>query len=401
MKPYYAAPSGAVFFCPFSGVDREIYGLESYSERRSLPRLISWAKQAILGLSNSSDLQLILRGTAMNNKRHLGLLCFLALSSSFSLNALAAEGYKPPRTEWGQPNLQGVWNFSSNVPMQRPERFGDREFMTTEEIAEMRARLAASDAVSDQAVAQTEGGPGGYNDFWVESAGITDQIRTSHIVYPRDGRLPARVEGAAIAFGGLGDDVPGERPVRYTVGGIAKNGPEDRGLSERCIVGFNSGPPFVPSLYNNNVQIFQSKDTAVIITEMIHDARIVLIGERPPLDEKIGLWTGDSRGYWDGDTLVVETRNFNGLTQSYSVFGDSEDKLLIEKFYRVDSYTVNYEWTLNDPSTFTDKITAIVPMTKVAGQLYEYACHEGNYGMQNILRGERMAERMAEESGAN
>ena len=337
----------------------------------------------------------------MNNKRHLGLLCFLALGSSFSLSAWAAEDYKPPRTEWGQPDLQGVWNFSSNVPMQRPERFGDREFMTTEEIAEMRARLAASDAASDQAVAQTEGGPGGYNDFWVESAGITDQIRTSHIVYPSDGRVPARVEGAAIAFGGLGDDVPGERPVRYTVGGIAKNGPEDRGLSERCIVGFNSGPPFVPSLYNNNVQIFQSKDTAVIITEMIHDARIVLIGERPPLDEKIGLWTGDSRGYWDGDTLVVETRNFNGLTQSYSVFGDSEDKLLIEKFYRVDPYTVNYEWTLDDPSTFTDKITAIVPMTKVAGQLYEYACHEGNYGMQNILRGERMAERMAEESGAN
>ena len=265
----------------------------------------------------------------------------------------------------------------------------------------MRARLAERDAASDQAVPQVEGGPGGYNDFWVESAGITDQIRTSHIVYPTNGRLPGRVEGAAVAFGGLGDDVPGERPVHYTVGGIAKNGPEDRGLSERCIVGFNSGPPFVPSLYNNNVQIFQSKDTAVIVTEMIHDARIVQIGERPPLDEKIGLWTGDSRGYWEGDTLVVETRNFNGLTQSYSVFGDSEDKLLIEKFYRVDPYTVNYEWTLDDPSTFTDRITAIVPMTKVAGQLYEYACHEGNYGMQNILRGERIAEETAQESGAN
>ena len=134
---------------------------------------------------------------------------------------------------------------------------------------------------------------------------------------------------------------------------------------------------------------------------MIHDACIVQIGERPPPDEKIGLWTGDSRGYWEGDTLVVKTRNFNGLTQSYSVFGDFEDKLLIEKFYRTDPYTVNYERTLDDPFTLIDRITGIVPMTKVAGQLYEYACHEGNYGMQNILRGERIAEKMAQESGAN
>lgn len=134
---------------------------------------------------------------------------------------------------------------------------------------------------------------------------------------------------------------------------------------------------------------------------MIHDARIVQIGERLPLDEKIGLWTGDSRGYWEGDTLVVETRNFNGLTHSYSAFGDSEDKLLVEKFYRVGPYTVNHERTLDDPSTFTDRITAIVPMTKVASQLYEYACDEGNYGMQVILRGERIAEKTPQESGAN
>ncbi|PCJ25760.1 MAG: hypothetical protein COA96_06960 [SAR86 cluster bacterium] len=325
----------------------------------------------------------------------------LTVSASFCLISQAADNYTAPRTEWDRPDLQGVWNFSSNVPMQRPAKYGEREFMTEEEIVELRARLAARDAASDQAVPQADGGPGGYNDFWVESAGITDQIRTSHIVYPRNGRLPSLVEGVDVIAGGLGDDVPGVRPVRFVVGGISKDGPEDRGLSERCIVGFNSGPPFVPSLYNNNVQIFQSKDTAVILTEMIHDARVVNIGDRPPLDERIGLWTGDSRGYWDGDTLVVETRNFNGLTQSFSVFGDSEDKLLTERFYRVDDYTVNYEWTIDDPSTFTDRITAIVPMTKVAGQLYEYACHEGNYGMGSILRGSRLAEKMEAESGAN
>jgi hypothetical protein len=263
----------------------------------------------------------------------------------------------------------------------------------------MRARLAAADAASDQAVPQRDGGPGGYNDFWVESAGITDRIRTSHIVYPADGRLPSVVEGTAIIAGGLGDDVSGERPVRFVVGGISKDGPEDRGLSERCIVGFNAGPPFTPSLYNNNVQIFQSRDHVVILTEMIHDARIVPLDGRPHIDDEVGQWSGDSRGYWDGDTLVMETRNFNGLTQSFSAFGTSAHKLLTERFTRVDPYTVDYEWTIDDPSTFTDKITAIVPMTKVAGQLYEYACHEGNYGMLNILRGERMSERMQAESG--
>ena len=145
--------------------------------------------------------------------------------------------------------------------------------------------------------------------------------------------------------------------------------------------------------HNNNVQIFQSEHHAVILTEMIHDTRIVPLGDRPPLDEAIGLWSGDPRGYWDGDTLVVESRNFNGLTKSFGAFGTSEDKLLTERFSRIGPYTVNYEWTIDDPSTFTDKFTAIVPMTKVDGELHECACHEGNYGMENILRGARMQEK--------
>jgi hypothetical protein len=324
----------------------------------------------------------------------------LAVWLSLAGSVFAADAYIAPRTQWGQPDLQGVWNFSSNVPMQRPEQFGEREFMSTDEIASMRARLREADASSDQAVAQTDGSPGGYNDFWVESAGITDRIRTSHIVYPENGRMPARVEGAVVQFGGLGDDVPGTRPVRYTVGGISKDGPEDRGLSERCIVGFNDGPPFVPSLYNNNVQIVQNKDHVVLLTEMIHNARTVPL-DREHVSEELGFWSGDSKGYWDGDTLVVVTKNFNGLTQSFSAFGTSDEKILTERFTRIDPVTVDYEWTIDDPATFTDKITAIVPMTKVAGQLYEYACHEGNYGMVNILRGERAAERMAAESGRN
>lgn len=330
------------------------------------------------------------------------LLIFSALTV-FSCCAAAQNSgdYEVPRTEYGQPDLQGVWNFSSNTPMQRPTQYGNQEFLTEEQIRAAIARQEAAAAAAEAAAAQRvvnpdapeeTDNPGGYNDFWVESAGIGETVRSSHIIYPLNGRLPERVEGAPRAYGGLGPDVPGTRPVRYVVGGIGKDGPEDRGLSERCIVGFNSGPPFLPSLYNNNVQIFQSKDTAVIMTEMIHDARIIPLGEKPDLNDDIRLWSGDSKGYFEGDTLVVVTKNFNGMRQTFSSTGANYDMVLTEKFSRVSYDTVNYEFTIEDPATFTDKITAVVPMTKVAGQIYEYACHEGNYGMVNILRGERMEE---------
>jgi hypothetical protein len=233
----------------------------------------------------------------------------------------------------------------------------------------------------------------------VENAGIGDIVRTSHIVYPLNGRLPDLVAGAIADQGVYGGDTTGEsRPVRIGAGGIGTEGPEDRGLSERCLVGFNAGPPFVPSLYNNNVQLFQSADHAVILTEMIHDARIVPLHDSPAdfpeLDDDLTFWTGDSRGYWDGETLVVVTRNFNGLAASFGSAGTSADKVLTERFTRVAYDTVNYEWTIEDPATWTDSISAIVPMTKVAGQIYEYACHEGNYGMVNILRGARVQEQL-------
>ena len=334
----------------------------------------------------------------MKNQSLLGFVSFLLLGSA----VLAQSGdYQAPRTEWGQPDLQGVWNFSSDVPMQRPQRFGDRQFLNEEELEERRAQVAASRAAADEAAAklvldpeapEATSNPGGYNDFWIEVAGLGDVVRTSHIIHPENGRVPDAVEGAPRQFGGLGPDIPGERPVRYVVGGIAKDGPEDRGLSERCIVGFNSGPPFVPSLYNNNMQVIQNRDTAVIMTEMIHDARIVPLVKRPALHDHIRLWSGDSRGWWDGDTLVVETRNFTGLRQTFASTGTDYDMVLTERFTRTAYDTVEYEFTIDDPSTFTDRITAVVPMIKVAGQIYEYACHEGNYGMMNTLRGARVDE---------
>ena len=327
----------------------------------------------------------------------------LAFSASICSFAMAQDdAFEAPKTEYGHPDLQGVWNFSSSTPMQRPTQFGKQAFLTREEaqaaIERQEAQAIAADAaaallvVNPEAPAATDN-PGGYNDFWLEMANIGDTVRTSHIVYPLNGRIPPAVEGAQRQFGGLGPDIPSTRPVRFVVGGIAKDGPEDRGTSERCIVGFNSGPPFTPSLYNNNVQIFQNKDTAVIMTEMIHDARIVRLGDKPELSDDIRLWSGDSRGWYEGNSLVVETKNFNGLRQTFSSTGNTTDLVLTEKFTRTAFGTVDYEFTIDDPSTFTDKITAVVPMTKVAGQLYEYACHEGNYGMFNILRGKRMEER--------
>ena len=338
------------------------------------------------------------------------LVLMFTVVSGFAA-AQSSGDYTVPKTEYNQPDLQGVWNFASSIPLQRPTRFGHQEFLTPEEVEAEKQRVTDAAAEADAAAAQLvvnpdapQAGtdPGGYNDFWFESAGIGDIVRTSLIVYPENGRWPASVEGIPRQFDTLGSDIPSTRPVRTLVGGIAKDGPEDRGLSERCIVGFNSGPPFIPSLYNNNVQIIQGRDTAVIMTEMIHDARIVPLGNKPDLPDDIRLWSGDSRGWYEGDTLVVETKNFNGLRQtiSFSGQGTNYDTLLTERFTRISYDTLEYEFTVNDPGTYSDKITVIVPMTKVAGQLYEYACHEGNYGMQNILRGARIEDSRAAEEGS-
>jgi len=313
------------------------------------------------------------------------LLCFSLLPVQL---ALAADGYEVPRTEWGLPDLQGVWNFSSNVPMQRPEEFGERQFLSDEEVAAAqghRFRLGATDAP----IKSASGVEAFYNDsIWMENVRAGGRLRTSLIVFPPNGRVPELKNGVEHQPGGE-IEATGERPVRFVIGGIGRDGPEDRGLSERCLVGFNAGPPLAPSVYNNNLQIIQNRDHVVIMTEMIHDARIVKLEEQPPLDENLRLWSGDSRGHWDGDSLIVVTQNFNGMTQSFDGFGTSKNKILTERFTRVGPQTIDYEFTIDDSSTFTDKLSAILPITKVESLLYEYACHEGNYGMANMLRGAR------------
>lgn len=313
----------------------------------------------------------------------------LLLSAMLLTTTVAAADYAVPRTQWGLPDLQGVWNFSSNVPMQRPKQFGEQEFLTPEQ-AESRLRyfeLGAGAGVAPPG----SGIEAYYSDINVNNMDVDGRIRTSLIVYPDNGRPPPTVSGIDYQPGGTGRS-QGDRPVRFVVGGIGRDGPEDRGLSERCLVGFNAGPPFTPSLYNNHVQLIQNRDHVVIMTEMIHDARIVKLDDSQPLDDSVGLWSGDSRGHWEGDSLVVVTRNFNGLSQSFDGYGSSREKILTERFTRTGADVMRYEFTIEDPATFTDRLGAVIPMSRVPVQLYEYACHEGNYGMMNMLRAARRSE---------
>ncbi len=296
-----------------------------------------------------------------------------------------------PKTEFGHPDLRGVWNFSSNTPLERPVRYKDREFITKEEFAEMQKQRRARSEAADNSADSGIGGVGGYNQFWIEGHDQGANLRTSLIIDPPNGRLPPRQPGVKVEFGGLGPDTGGERPVRFRVGGVRKDGYLDRGLSERCLMGFNSGPPFMPSMYNNNVQIFQSKTHVVIMTEMIHDARIVPIDGRPHLDPELTQWSGDSRGHWEGDTLVIDVTdqmeetwfdsagNFHGPTMKVT-----------ERYTPQGANVLMYEATIVDADTFTRPWKISMPIYRRLDknmQLLDFMCIEfveellyGKYG---------------------
>lgn len=330
------------------------------------------------------------------------------LFASIVVNPLAAQQvsgtWTSPRTVDGHPDLQGVWDFRTLTPLQRPEDLEAQAVLTAEEAAEIEAaaaqRVAEADAPSE---VRTEplpvgGNVGGYNNFWFDrGAGVVDDRRTSLIVDPPDGRLPALVAGASREGGEADADASPTRPVRFRVDGIGLDGPEDRGLAERCLLGFNTGPPITPGGYNQNLQLFQAAGHVAILNEMVHDTRIVPLDGRPHLPGHVKQWMGDSRGYWDGDTLVVETRNFTDKTSSFSpsvrgAIGTGASLRLTERFTRSDEDTLIYEYTVDDPSTFTRPFTAALQMKRGQAPLFEYACHEGNYGLHNILAGARVAE---------
>ena len=298
----------------------------------------------------------------------------------------AAQTAEVPRTGWGAPDLQGVWDFRSLTPMERPADLADQETFTEEEAASFSEEVIR-DQSRDLSDADAEAATGRvvpYNDFWFDWGSTVTTDRTSLIVDPPDGRMPALTAAAeqrraarAAAQEGVGrDEIP--------PGGWI----DDLSAPVRCILGFNQGPPMTPSAYNNNMQLFQTEDHVVILNEMIHDARIVPIDGRPGLSADIRQWTGSSRGYWDGDTLVVETAN----RRDSSFRGATRDLQLTERFTRADANTLVYEVTLDDPRTWTRPWTFMVPMVRNEGEVYEYACHEGNYYMANMLHGLRAAE---------
>lgn len=319
-------------------------------------------------------------------------LCFALIGVGSSL---FAQDYQPTLTEHGQPDLSGVWNFSSSTPLERPERYGENEFLSDVDTAAANARRgprAESPGPFPSRVI------GAYNGYWNDRTALQRNERTSLIVHPPNGRIPEVQDGVHVQLGGdITTDVDfGEtRPVRYTHGGIGRTGPEDRGLSERCLV-FVSGPPLITGFYNNHIQIIQNKDHVVLLVEMGWDARIVSLRDKPHIDSRIEQWSGDARGYWDGNSLVVETRNFSDKVGSLSLrgiaYGTAKDRLLIERFTPVAPGVLEYEFTIDDPTTFTDRIVGISSMTKVEDKIYEFSCHSGNYAMTGILRAGRVEE---------
>jgi hypothetical protein len=325
-------------------------------------------------------------------------LCFVSIAA-LALSIPSAEAAGPPLTPWGEPDLQGVWDFRTITPLERPSQFEGKEFLTDEEATALKQRtleILNNDVRTPGSVIDVERA---YNHFWLDyGTELTPDQRTSLIVDPPDGRIPALTPEAVL----LARASRGKRPVRQrVVFASGPEGPEDRGLSERCILGFNSGPPFVPMPYNNNIQIFQTPNTVALLNEMVHDVRVIPLDGRAHLAADIPQWMGDSRGHWQGSTLVVETTNFSeknsfsGSLAAPGAFG--ETYRLTERFTRVDEETLLYEFTVEDPTWWTRAWTAVIPMKK--GQaIIEYACHEGNRGMSGMLSGARAQERAAEEA---
>ena len=329
----------------------------------------------------------------------------LSLLAAAAAPAEAQTPFDPPRLPDGRPDLQGVWDFRTLTPLERPAELADQAVYRAEEAAAIEAEAAAQSAAAlapttERSRLPVGGDVGAYNSYWMDQgARILDDQRTSLIVDPPDGRVPPLQPGAVNQVLSLAEDVGGTLPVRVRSAGISADSHEARGLAERCILGFNTGPPILPGFYNQNIQLFQTAGHLVVLHEMIHDARIVPLDGREHVSGRIRQWMGDSRGYWEGDTLVVETTNFTDKVASFNptvaiAAGTGATLHLTERFSLVAEDTLRYEYTVNDLTTFTRPFSAVLLM-KRGGTLYEYACHEGNYGLYNQLAGARQEEERA------
>jgi len=289
--------------------------------------------------------------------------------------ALAGTGHAQtaPRTPWGDPDLQGLWSNASVTPLERPAAFADKPFWTEAEVAEVE-----KDGVQQllKTLAPEVPFSGELNATWLEPGKVLRSRHTSLIVDPADGKIPYTSEGKK-----RWDALPtnGKR--------LRADAPEDRSLVERCLL---IDPVLLPNpFYNNNHQIVQTPGYVVILSETMHQVRIIPVGGRPRAGGNLAQWLGDSRGHWEGQTLVIETTNFNGNRLFRGATGALR---LVERLTRVDAATVDYQVTVTDPATFTQPWTAVSTLRATQGPIYEYACHEGNYGLAGILRGARSEE---------
>ncbi|MBI2795659.1 MAG: hypothetical protein HYX65_03015 [Gemmatimonadetes bacterium] len=323
-------------------------------------------------------------------------------ASAAKAPAPRAKAWVVPRAPDGHPDLQGNWTNATLTPFERPQ--GLAQALTPEQVARLeKIRADTVEQLSKQSdpnrPAPPKGGDGstgaagnvgGYNYFWIDAgdhmATVNGERRSSLIIDPPDGRVPALTPAAR--------ERQAERIRRYRQFGEFDN-PENRPLAERCILSFgsNAGPPMLPNyFYNNNYTIVQTRDHILVMTEMVHDARIIRLGKGERLPKQVRPWMGDSFGRWEGDTLVVETTNFHPLQM---LRGASDQLKVTERFHRTDANTILYRFTVDDPATFTRAFSGEVPFVRMNELIYEYACHEGNYALSNILGGERAREREA------
>ena len=302
----------------------------------------------------------------------------------------AAKRWVQPRTPWGDPDLQGVWNTSTITELERPAELAGKQVLSDADIKALEGK-AAENRVDRSPRA---GDPGTYNQAWFDrGTKVVPTRRTSLIIDPQDGKLPPLTPA--------GQKRQDERFKRLgpTAIGSSGNGPfdsyEDISVVTRCIT---RGLPnaMIPGAYNNNYRIIQTPGQVVLVSEMMHDARVIPLDRRPHIGQNIRLWMGDSVGHWEGNTLVVDVTNFpdrdvTGFGVPYR-WGETSRLHLIERFTRIDADTIDYQFTVDDPMTFTKPWTASIPMVKSDDPMYEYACHEGNYSMRGILAGARAQE---------
>jgi hypothetical protein len=321
--------------------------------------------------------------------------------------ANSAKTWKAPRTVDGQPDLQGIWTNATITSLERPAELAGKAVFTAVEAAEYEKVVAVRNDVDQRPADRQTDVALGYNGaWWDRGTRVVKTLRTSLIVDPPDGRIPALTPEAQKRVAARAEAnrqkcatsycTPGANPVPAT-------GPEDRSLAERCIVWPVSGPPMLPAGYNNTYQIIQTEGHVAILVEMIHDVRIIPLDhapfdhapldrpgqQRPHLPSNVRTWLGNSHGHWEGDTLVVETTGFRNERNFRNATGNMR---ILERFTRMDPETLMYKFTVEDPETFTRPWTAELPMTATPGPLFEYACHEGNYGMEGILGGARKSE---------